>query len=71
MVVFVDLDEEVEPPELHGSRMAQASEIWSQNGSPTSSDNTQAGAAPRSPEGLEERANPNRNAVTQALGCYP
>ena len=60
MVVFVDLEDESEPPEqVH----------WSQR-----SHNTEFGSL-----GLQKfaglsfgvRENPNRNAVAEALGCYP
>ena len=65
MVVFVDLDDDPEPPELSACRL-EAVGSWSHVGIPN-----RAKAGIVSPERLHERANPNKNAVTEAIGCYP
>jgi hypothetical protein len=65
MVVFVDLEDEGEPPEIVSSRQWEKLDL---NRNPPGADAFRAqGIA-----GLEEgRVNPNKNAVTEALGCYP
>jgi hypothetical protein len=72
MVLFVDLDEEIEPPEIRRpGGMQMTGKAWMQNGIPTRSDIIEGMAAPPGAGGLEERINPNRNALTEAMGCYP
>ena len=72
MVLFVDLDEEIEPPEIRRSGgMQMTGKSWMQNGIPIKSDILEVMAAPPDAGGLDERTNPNRNALTEALGCYP
>lgn len=62
MVVFVDLEDESEPPELsNGSRLNL---------------NLHGGLMKRPLELQEKevdkgRVNPNKNSITEALGCYP
>jgi hypothetical protein len=61
MVLFVDLDDEVEPPELKGFEERRFSvRSWE--------DRDIGGLRIAS---VEERENPNRNGMTEALGCYP
>jgi hypothetical protein len=62
MVVFVDLEDESEPPELSN---------WSRL-----SLNLHGGLMNRPLELQEKevdkgRVNPNKNSITEALGCYP
>ena len=66
MVLFVDLDEEAEPPERAG-----VTPHWSQlnNGVRRSLSTIKKLNLPEA--GGEARENPNKNAITQALGCYP
>ena len=64
MVVFIDLDDDVEPPEL-SSLKTKAPEGWYQTDRIPATAN-----APKlkdSLEKLDERINPNKNAVTEAL----
>lgn len=65
MVVFVDLDDETEPPE-HGI----SEEQWAMK---RIDGDSNAGARPGNIAGhpVQTRSNPNRNALTQAMGCYP
>ena len=68
MVVFIDLDDDVETPEL-SSLNAKAPIGWYQTDRIPAALNTQT--PKESLEKLNERTNPNKNAVTEALGCYP
>jgi hypothetical protein len=68
MVVFIDLDDDVEPPELSSLR-TKAPIGWFQTDHILAAPNTQT--PKKSPEKINERMNPNKNAVTEALGCYP
>jgi hypothetical protein len=65
MVVFVDLDEESEPPEraLHWGLLNQHGGFG----------NLPSLRALSLKEGgkVDGRENPNKNAITEALGCYP
>jgi hypothetical protein len=68
MVVFVDLNDDPEPPRL-GSHRNDAPIHWLEGNltlHPTRAQPIKDPAAK-----LAERSNPNRNAVTAALGCYP
>jgi hypothetical protein len=65
MVVFVDLDDESEPPELR-SQPPKSSGTYRQTGIAVRT-RAENGVS----DGLAERVNPNKNAVTEALGCYP
>ncbi len=68
MVVFIDLDDELEPPELRDLNAVVAPH-WSQPGYDRV---LLKSYAPESAlETLSVRDNPNRNALTEALGCYP
>ena len=68
MVVFIDLGDDVEPPEL-SSLKTNALSGWYQTDRIPAAPNTQT---PKKSLGkLNERMNPNKNAVTEALGCYP
>jgi hypothetical protein len=61
MVVFVDLEDEKEPPEqLHRGFQKP---VWGGFG------DDDAGIVRIGAE--EGRENPNKNACTEALGCYP
>lgn len=72
MVLFIDLDEEIEPPEIRRpSGVQMTGKSWMQNGIPIKSDIVEAMAASPGAGRLEERINPNRNALTEAMGCYP
>ncbi len=69
MVLFVDLDDEdVEPPE-HLGYGGPASPHWSQPGFERNASQPQTSEV----VGREalERLNLNRNAMSEALGCYP
>jgi hypothetical protein len=68
MVVFVDLDDDIEPPEL-SSLKTKAPIGWYQADRIPAAPNNQTPKRP--PEKLNERTNPNKNAITEALGCYP
>jgi hypothetical protein len=68
MVVFIDLDDDVEPPEL-SSLKTKAPISWYQNDHIPAAPNTHS--PKKYLEKLNERTNPNKNAVTEALGCYP
>ena len=58
MVLFVDLeDENAEPPEVVTNHWQRFKERDLRTANTTSLD--------------ERRVNPNKNATTQALGCYP
>lgn len=64
MVIFVDLEDESEPPESvpHWSQLQQHGGI----GSMLSLIDLSL------KDGLQhDRGNPNKNAITEALGCYP
>ncbi|TVY55816.1 hypothetical protein LCER1_G005120 [Lachnellula cervina] len=63
MVVFVDLDDESEPPELGGHWDVRRFGLG----------NTVSEKEKEEVENVDEekRDNPNRNASTEALGCYP
>jgi hypothetical protein len=65
MVVFVDLDEESEPPE-------RASH-WSLLNQHGGFGNLPSFRALSLKEGdqIDGRENPNKNTITEALGCYP
>lgn len=63
MVVFVDLDDENEPPEDPRLR----SQHWSRTGLSEQWD----GKRDTDPNKAATRDNPNKSAVTEALGCYP
>lgn len=68
MVVFIDLDDEAEPPELSSNR-PEAPKHWFQNDHANGISRTYT--LKTSERKLNERVNPNKNAVTEALGCYP
>jgi hypothetical protein len=68
MVVFIDLDDDVEPPELNVLK-TKAPIGWYQIDHISITSNIQEPQVYL--EKLDERKNPNRNAVTEALGCYP
>jgi len=68
MVVFVDLDDDPEPPEL-GSHRNDAPRPWSETKLAYNPTGVQTIKTPTIK--LTERSNPNRNVVTEALGCYP
>src|SRR5271156_5691068 len=68
MVVFIDLDDEAEPPELSFNG-PEAPKHWFQTDHANSIARTHT--LQGSEEMLKERINPNKNAVTEALGCYP
>jgi hypothetical protein len=61
MVVFVDLEEESEPPER--------AQHWSLHGLHANHVGFGIGGLTLK-EGVQ-RDNPNKNAITEALGCYP
>jgi hypothetical protein len=67
MVIFIDLDDEAEPPEL-GAAKHQAPRHWSQIGLGRCIPQVNGNDAK---ESVYERPNPNKNALTEALGCYP
>jgi len=68
MVLFVDLEDEVEPPELNG-----VTPYWSRGGFEHGGIGERRSLPVRLKQGDRgvERGNPNKNAVTEALGCYP
>lgn len=71
MVVFVDLEDEAEPPEkMLSSRQWDKLDLNRNppGGADAFSSRTQGIAGLGEEEG---RVNPNKNAVTEALGCYP
>jgi hypothetical protein len=68
MVIFVDLDDEAEPPEL-GAVKHQVPQHWSQIGLGRCI--SQVNGNDAIAETASERPNPNKNALTEALGCYP
>ena len=68
MVVFIDLDDEAEPPELSSDRH-EAPKHWFKTEHTNGIAMTYM--SKNSKEKLNERVNPNKNAVTEALGCYP
>jgi hypothetical protein len=70
MAVFVDLEDESEPPEVQLELSRQQREMLILN--PTLRNRELRGMEGKSVATVEEtRANPNRNMITQALGCYP
>ena len=68
MVLFVDLEEDSEPPEQgvapHWSQL-------NQHGGREFTDLQRLGGLSLGAGKTDERVNPNRNAVAEALGCYP
>ena len=66
MVVFVDLDDETEPPEVGGhwdvKRFGLGNVV-------SEKEKDKEEVVENANE--EKRDNPNRNASTEALGCYP
>lgn len=71
MVLFVDLEDDAEPPERPG-----VAPHWSQLGNGVLGGRSLSssginGLDLREVRGEAPRENPNNNAVTQALGCYP
>lgn len=72
MVVFVDLDEdERDPPQLEGGRL-----VWrgAPSDPPPPPEDVTGPAARREEMEAHEPAvaeYPNRNSMTEALGCYP
>ncbi|KAH9906613.1 hypothetical protein F4778DRAFT_587645 [Xylariomycetidae sp. FL2044] len=76
MALFVDLDEEEgEPPQAHQHHYTANPEWISQRAKQsTVVGDTQRSAVPNgttSTADHQERENPNRNGMTEALGCYP
>ena len=95
MVLFVDLDEENEPPQTHGYHHSYHHGYTGYLGHPAlegaqaqqqpptaSSSDTRPGVVPNgngspalgadtSHQPQTARENPNQNAMTEALGCYP
>jgi hypothetical protein len=68
MVVFIDLDDDIEPPELSSLKTkAPVGRYQSDRVPATASMNLPK----RFLEKLNDRTNPNKNVVTEALGCYP
>lgn len=67
MVLFVDLEDEVEPPDSTSAFLARLHHRWERDGEGNLISRDSRGLA----DECEARANPNVNAVTQALGCYP
>lgn len=75
MAVFVDLDEEENEP-LHDGKAPLKARIDAAKRIPASADQPGAGngitpAQADEAGALSVRENPNWNAMTQALGCYP
>jgi hypothetical protein len=82
MAVFVDLDDENEPPEVQSGNARAA---WGDVKDPRHHAAALRNRELRGMEGKivvardaddeavdeEDRPNPNRNVITQALGCYP
>lgn len=71
MVVFVDLDDESEPPEDPRLKI-----IWDVNGHAGivgrfGPGNSVPGKEMKSADEAEKRENPNKTPFTEALGCYP
>ena len=74
MARFIELDDDETPPDLPGAKPRWhglgAGEAFTQYG-------TAISGAPSDGTGREEahelpvRENPNRNSMTEALGCYP
>lgn len=69
MVVFVDLEDDSEPPErrskrqnLHWSKAEEANVDTERN---------VGGGVDNHDGGVEARMNPNINPMTEAMGCYP
>ncbi|KAI1501510.1 hypothetical protein F5X99DRAFT_382779 [Biscogniauxia marginata] len=80
MALFVDLDDEGEPPQPHQQHLYGLKPDW--NGDLAKQQHPPSGAAGSvtAPNGVangrpaadhHERENPNRNGMTEALGCYP
>lgn len=67
MVIFVDLEDESEPPEKI------IAPHWSQgqNGRREFAALPKLGGLSLDVVQQKDRINPNKNAVTEALGCYP
>lgn len=80
MAVFVDLEEETEPPEGQTGSARTHWEVRDRNAHPALKNRelrgmegkkAMAGKQGEDDDGEEVRPNPNRNMITQALGCYP
>jgi hypothetical protein len=79
MAVFVDLEEDdIEPPQdgqplWNGGLDAVKVAAVNANGGAASnaSNGSSTGNQREEAHGLVVRENPNRNSMTQALGCYP
>lgn len=80
MAIFVDLDEESEPPQqaLHGEWDGERAKLQLQQQllavgnattHPQDSSVVNSDPEPNADQGMRE--NPNRNRMTEALGCYP
>lgn len=70
MVVFIDLDDDVEPPELKLNSLKTGAPIaWYHNDRIPAAPN--AHTPKQCLEKLNDRTNPNKIAMTEALGCYP
>lgn len=80
MAVFIDLEDETEPPEIQSGNVRPHWEGRDLGPNPTLKTRELRGiegkkVVARKGEGEAEdedlRPNPNRNMITQALGCYP
>ncbi|TRX97242.1 hypothetical protein FHL15_002036 [Xylaria flabelliformis] len=80
MAIFVDLDEESEPPQqaLHGEWDGERAKLQLQqqllavaNASTHARDSSAVYGDQEPAADQEMRENPNRNRMTEALGCYP
>jgi hypothetical protein len=78
MAVFVDLEEETEPPEVQTGNGRALWDVRDRNPALRHRElrgmegkRAVAGNEGQQEEVEETRPNPNRNMITQALGCYP
>jgi hypothetical protein len=81
MAVFVDLDDEVEPPNPQSHpyhrQIVPTKPVWQQPGADGDAAAAAVNGIAHGTEGDESkevpkpRENVNRNAMTEALGCYP
>lgn len=80
MAVFIDLEDDNEPPEVQNGNVRSNWPASDLNLNPTlkslelrgmEGKKIEAGKEELEAEEEDSRPNPNRNMITQALGCYP
>lgn len=71
MVLFVDLEDETEPPELQGGNHWSMQENAGGLRVVSLGNQRSFGASIPTTVGGDIRDNPNKNVLTEALGCYP